>query len=157
MRIVSVVAKKGGVCKTTTAMSLASICAEASRTLMIDVDPQGSSSWWAENAGERLPYDFTAEQDPAVLGNLRRLQNLYDDVVVDTPSSLEGRDVLSTVLDATDYVVVPTEPAPLSIQPLIRTMKNVIIPRGVEYRVLVNKVDGRAAGMRDEAFAMLDS
>src|SRR3954469_20015829 len=71
MQVVSVVEEKGGVGKTTTAMSLAAICAEASRTLVVDVDPQGSASWWAENAGERLPFDFTTEADPAILGQLR--------------------------------------------------------------------------------------
>jgi chromosome partitioning protein len=157
MQVVSVLAQKGGVGKSTTAMSLAAICSEASRTLMVDVDPQGSATWWAENAGERLPFDFTTEVDPAALTNIKRLDDLYDVVIVDTPGSLEGRDVLSTVLDATDYAVVPTEPAPLSIQPLIRTMREVVIPRGIPYRVLVNKVDGRALGMRDDAFAMLDN
>ncbi|MFL5512852.1 MAG: ParA family protein [Gemmatimonadales bacterium] len=157
MQVVSVLAQKGGVGKTTTAMSLAAICAEASRTLMVDVDPQGSATWWAENAGERLPFDFTTEQDPAALNTIERLEDVYDVVIVDTPGSLEGRDVLGTVLNVTDYVVVPTEPAPLSVQPLIRTMRELVIPRGIPYRVLVNKVDGRAAGMRDDAFAMLDS
>jgi chromosome partitioning protein len=157
MQVVSVLAQKGGVGKTTTAMSLAAICAEASRTLMVDVDLQGSATWWAENAGDRLPFDFTTEQDSAELNTIKRLGELYDVVIVDTPGSLEGRDVLGTVLNATDYVVVPTEPAPLSVQPLIRTMRELVIPRGIPYRALVNKVDGRAPGMRDDAFAMLDS
>jgi chromosome partitioning protein len=157
MQVVSVLTQKGGVGKTTTAMSLAAICAEASRTLMVDVDAQGSATWWAENAGEHLPFDFTTEQDPAALNTIKRLEELYDVVIVDTPGSLEGHDVLRTVLNATDYVVVPTEPAPLSVQPLIRTMRELVIPRGVPYRVLVNKVDGRSPGMRDDAFAMLDN
>jgi chromosome partitioning protein len=158
MQVVSVVEEKGGVGKTTTAMSLASICAEASRTLVIDVDPQGSASWWAENAGDRLPFDFTAEADPGVLGTVRQAAaEQYDVVIVDTPGSLEGRQILSTVLTNSDYVIVPTEPAPLAVQPLIRTVRTVIVPTGVPYRVLVNKVDGRAIGMRDDAFAMLDA
>ncbi len=158
MQVVSVVEEKGGVGKTTTAMSLAAICAEASRTLVVDVDPQGSASWWAENAGERLPFDFTAEKDPGVLASVRKAAaEHYDVVIVDTPGSLEGRQILSTVLDNSDYVIVPTEPAPLAVQPLIRTVRKVIVPSGVPYRVLVNKVDGRAQGMRDDAFAMLEA
>ncbi len=42
------------------------------------------------------------------------------------------------------------------MQPLIRTVRSLIIPSGVPYRVLVNKVDGRALAARDDAFAMLD-
>src|SRR3954454_1310145 len=152
MQVVSVVEEKGGVGKTTTAMSLAAICAEASRTLVIDVDPQGSASWWADNAGERLPFDFTQEADPAILGQVRSAAaDRYDVVIVDTPGSLEGRQILSTVLSNSDYVIVPTEPAPLAVAPMIRTVRSVIEPSGDPYRVLVNKVDGRALGMRDDA------
>ena len=158
VRVVSVVEEKGGVGKTTTAMSLAAICSEASRTLVVDVDPQGSASWWAENAGESLPFDFTAENDVHMLGRVRALaKDRYEVVIVDTPGSLEGRSILTTVLKNSDYVIVPTEPAPLAVQPLIRTVKTVIAPSGVPYRVLVNKVDGRAAGARDDAMAMLDA
>lgn len=158
MRIVSVFGQKGGVGKTTTAMSVAAICAEASRVLMIDVDPQGSATWWAENAEDRLPFDFTSESDPGILARIRQTgADLYDVVVVDTPGSLEGRAVLETVLTNTDYAILPTEPEPLAVQPLIRTVRAVIAPSGVPYRVLVNKVDGRAPAERTDAFAMLDN
>lgn len=158
MRVVSVVEEKGGVGKTTTAMSLAAICAEARSVLVVDVDPQGSATWWAENAGERLPFDFTAEADPNVLAQLRNAaEDNYEVVLVDTPGSLEGRQILHTVLANSDYIIVPTEPAPLAVEPLIRTVNTVIAPSGVPYRVLVNKVDGRAVGMRVDAFAMLDA
>lgn len=158
MRVVSVIAQKGGVGKTTTAMSLAAICSEASRTLLVDVDPQGSASWWAETVGDSLPFEFATEDDPGVLAQLRQsVADDFDVVIVDTPGSLEGRDVLSTVLANSDYVVIPTEPAPLAVQPLITTMNNIVIPSGVAYRVLLNKVDGRAPGMRDDAFSMLDA
>lgn len=158
VRLVAVVDEKGGVGKTTTTMSLAAICAEASRTLVVDVDPQGSASWWASNAGERLPFDFTAEKDPAVLASIREAaENDYDVVIVDTPGSLEGAAILARVVAAADYVIVPTEPAALAVVPLIRTVRSLIEPAGTDYRVLVNKVDGRSPATRDEAFAMLDA
>ena len=157
MRVVSVVQEKGGVGKTTTTMSLAAICAEAARTLVVDIDPQASASWWASNAGDRLPFDFTSEADPSILGRLHHIAaDRYDVVFVDTPGSLEGRGVLERVLQNSDYVIVPTEPAALALEPLIRTVRTLIIPSDVSYRVLVNKVDGRAVAARDDAFTMLD-
>lgn len=49
---------------------------KASRVLLVDVDPQGSATWWAERAGDRLPFDFAADSDPAQLTRLRRLELL---------------------------------------------------------------------------------
>lgn len=159
MQVVAVLSEKGGVGKTTTAMSLAAITAEASRTLVVDVDPQASASWWSSNIeDERRPFDFATATDVTLLAALRATAEAegYDVVFVDTPGSLEGRSILRTVLASSDYCVIPSEPAPLSVEPLIRTVRTLIVPSGAPYRVLVNKVDGRALGMRDDAFAMLD-
>lgn len=155
MRIIAVANQKGGVGKTTVTMNLAAVAAETSRVLVVDVDPQGSAGFWADQAGEELPFDVATDTDPANLAQLRRLD--YDVVFVDTPGSLEGRSVLTTVLDEADFVILPTEPAALAIQPLVRTINEVILPRGMEYRVLVNKVDPRVPADIVDAAALLDS
>jgi chromosome partitioning protein len=107
---------------------------------------------------DRRPFDFATATDISQLSGLRDKADAegYDVVFVDTPGSLEGRAILKTVLASSDYAVIPTEPAPLSVEPLIRTVRALIAPSGVPYRVLCNKVDGRATGMRDDAFRMLD-
>jgi chromosome partitioning protein len=111
--------------------------------LVVDVDKQQSTVWWAENVRDRLPFDFVGNQSPRLLARVRELHADYDFVLVDTPGSLEDTAVLETVLDAADYVVVPLTPEPLAVQPTMRTIDRLIVPRRVRYGVLLNRIDTR--------------
>lgn len=153
MRILAVANQKGGVGKTTTTMHLAAVLSEVGRTLVVDNDPQGSTTWWAERAGESLPFDFAPGTDPGELSRLRELP--YDVVVVDTPGSLEAGDVLGTIVRQSDFVLMPTEPDALSFTPLMRTIRDLVEPAGVPFRVLLNKVDPRNQGEEEDAKALL--
>lgn len=135
-------------------MNLAAVMAKHSRVLVVDVDPQQSTTWWAENAGERLPFDFAADVDPNNLARLRQLE--YDTIFVDTPGSLEDTSVLSAVLDVADYVILPLNPEPLNIPPMTRTIRQHVAPREVPYRVLLSKMDRRRAGQLEDWEKLVD-
>jgi len=144
MKVISVANQKGGVGKTTVTMQLAAIMSRRLRVLVVDVDPQQSTVWWAENARTRIPFDFAGNQHPNVLGRMRELGVDYDVVLVDTPGSLEDTPRLETALDASDFVIVPMTPEPLAVEPTMRTITRLIEPRHLRHAVLLNRIDSRS-------------
>lgn len=132
-------------------MALGATLAESRRrVVVVETDPQGSASWWADRAGENLPFTVVHDEDPQMLARLRDVPG-YDLVLVDTPGSLEGADVLRAALSASDFAVLVTEPESLAVIPTLRTAKALAEPLGVPYRVLFTKVDRSRGGEADLA------
>lgn len=157
MVIVAVANQKGGVGKTTVAMQVGAELSRRHRVLLVDVDRQQSTVWWAENARDRMPFDFAGSQHPNMLSRLRELRADYEFVLVDTPGSLEDTAVLETVLDAADYALVPITPEPLAVDPTLRTLSRLIEPRHLRHGVLLNRVDPRVPHQLETWQRLLDS
>jgi len=135
-------------------MNLAAVAAEHSRVLVVDVDPQQSTTWWASTAGDELPFDFAADTD---VSNLARMRDLpYDVVFVDTPGNLTDSRILSSVLEVADFAIVPTEPEALCVPPMARTIRSLIEPSATPFRVLLSKIDMRIPGQLEDAEGLID-
>jgi len=158
MRVVAVVNQKGGAGKSTTVMNLAAVAAQHSKVLVVDVDPQQSVTMWATTAdrpgNSPLEFDVVSETDPDKLAALRRTK--YDTVFVDTPGSLENSDVLRTVVENSDFVVMPSEPTALALLPLVKTYRKIVEPRKKDYRVILTQVDSRSIEDASDAKEMLE-
>lgn len=150
-RIRVIANQKGGVGKTTVTVNLAAVVGDTIATrgqdvpvLGVSIDPQASMLEWVRRVGEHLlPFDFEQCDDPRALARLRQISR-YAHIFVDTPGSLEDdQSVLEEVVRQADEVIVPIEPEPLSFRPAERTIRKVIEPSGVPYRVLINNWDPR--------------
>ena len=149
MRIVTVANGKGGVGKSTTTVNLAGILGEKLRVLVVDSDPQESATWWMERSEGAEWIEVVQETDPKMLGRVREVGG-YDVVLVDTRPALRAQ-ALGTVIGASDYVVLPSPPAPMDVVALIETVRQEVRPSGVRHRVLLTRVDARSRREAEEA------
>ncbi|MDO2361173.1 ParA family protein [Mycobacterium avium] len=166
-KVVTVLNQKGGVGKSTATVNLAAVRAQKltaylepdafSPVAAVSIDPQGSAKWWA-NRVDALPFHLVqAHDDPLEwlqqLNNLPGIVEVYVDTAgwfdLDADSSRDGlgdgysADALRTVLDVTAEAIVPVLPAPMCFDPTARTIRKLLEPRNIPYRVFINDWDPR--------------
>jgi chromosome partitioning protein len=115
MTTVLVASSKGGVGKTTIATHLAAHAAlSGQKTVLVDADPQASSTRWAERRATLdsavLPIDGSTRHRTA----WKSIPDGTDRVVVDAPAGAHP-DALEAYLEHVDALVVPVLPSALDI------------------------------------------
>jgi chromosome partitioning protein len=111
---IAVLNQKGGVGKTSLAVNLGAAAHLAGRrTLIIDMDRQGSAFDWssARREGSKLDGLAVVRADRALpVARLREMSAGYDVVILDGPPRLG--DVTRAAACAADVVLVPVQPGP---------------------------------------------
>ena len=143
MKVLSLVARKGGVGKSTLSINLAVAAMEAGhRVGVIDLDPQSSLSEWTDRrtAEEPVVSDVKVNMLPKFITAGREKLGL-DLMFVDTPPA--SSDEMDAAILAADYVVIPTQASLFDLRAVadtVRKCKQVNKPTCV----IFNRVGNRA-------------
>lgn len=122
MKVLGLLARKGGAGKTTLAIHLAVLAQETrKRVLLVDLDPQRSSAGWWRAREAATPELEPADPDKlsAILSTARKQGVAL--VVLDTRPSVEA-DAIQVALLA-DVIVIPTRPAILDLRAILETLE----------------------------------
>ncbi len=120
--ILSVINQKGGVGKTTLAISLAAAFAiRKLRVLLVDADPQGSALDWVAVRGENAPFAAVGIPKPILHLELHKLAKDYDLMVIDGPPRIY--EVARSAVMASDAVLIPVLPSQFDVWAAEETVK----------------------------------
>lgn len=117
--VTAVINQKGGAGKTTLAMNLAAGLAKRGNTVVVDLDPQGSSVQWASQGSVPFPAAVKQIQGKWDAQSLRHSFRAFSHVVLDCPPSIDSHASLQA-LRACDVALIPVLPSPVDLWASLR-------------------------------------
>lgn len=145
MPVIALVGNKGGAGKTTLTVNLAVGLAKTGRVLILDSDPQGSSSQWRHiSEDDSIPQ--VIPQTENLVDRIRDLQPQYDTIVIDCPPSVQASQTLE-VLQVADLALIPVQPSPFDLWASIHIEQAVFDARErnprLQARLVINQMEPR--------------
>ena len=146
-KIIAVAQRKGGVGKTTIAISVAAeLRHRRNNVLLVDSDPQQSASQWAEPGCLKFPVHRLVLGDQPVGHWVKDVRHLASDrLVID---SAPNDRALGASIALSDLTLIPCTPSGLDIEATIRTLEIIDSvrarrPEPVNVILVPNRVDPR--------------
>lgn len=118
-KVITIAQQKGGAGKTTVAAHVAvALSQKGNRVAVVDIDPQGSLSYWHNIREEKLGEGYTGLIFNALSGwrvgsEISRLRKQCDYIIIDSPPHTETE--ARTAIRAADLVVIPVQPSPTDL------------------------------------------
>ena len=150
--IIGLINQKGGVGKTTIAISLAhalTLKNPSESVILVDADPQQSSLNWSEIREDDLPFAIIGLAKKTLHRDLSPIIKNYKHVIIDSPPRVS--DLARSCIAASDIVVIPCTPSPYDIWASEETVKLVqeatIYKENLKYLFVINrKITNTAIG-----------
>jgi chromosome partitioning protein len=152
--VICVLNLKGGVGKTTTAVSLAEAASLGAPTMLIDADSMGSAYRWSQLAaesGQALRSTVVPMPAADLPRRIATASGGYAAVIIDAPPPGPGAlAIAGAAIEAADLVVIPTPPEYAALDRVPATFKQAT-EHGTPALAVLTMVRGHLAAERDAA------
>jgi chromosome partitioning protein len=144
--IITIAQHKGGAGKTTLTTQLAvAVSHDHHKVLVIDSDPQGSTSEWhrerVKTLGRKNKIGVMATQGWKLIRDLPNLIDEYDYILIDTPPHAESEASIAVRLS--HLVLMPVQPSPLDVWACAPTIK-LILDEKKPVMLVMNRVPAKS-------------
>lgn len=144
--ILTIAQHKGGAGKTTLTTQLAALLTTLDkRVLVVDSDPQGSTTEWFnarhKTLGRKNKITLDTAQGWKLLRDLPALKKDYDFILIDTPPHADSE--ASIAVRCADIVLMPVQPSPLDVWACAPTIK-LILEEKKPVMLVMNRVPAKS-------------
>jgi len=138
MKIIAVIAEKGGAGKTTTATNLAiAFTQQGLNTAVVDLDPQATAAKWADRRESTLPMVISAHAARLEHEITQMAEDGCEVLILDTAPHSDS--IALAAAKAADCVLISTKPAIFDIETVEKTI-DLVKSRNQSVVVLLNEV-----------------
>lgn len=147
MKVITIAQQKGGAGKTTLAAHLAVALSQKGRRVgIVDIDPQGSLSFWHNIREKRFGEGYTGLSFASVSGwrvasEVSRLRKTHDYVIIDSPPHTETE--ARTAIRSADLILIPVQPSPTDLWASKATIELAHAEK-IPVRVILNRVSANS-------------
>jgi chromosome partitioning protein len=146
--VMAIINQQGGAGKTTLAMNLAAGLSRRGETIVIDLDPQGSSLQWASSGSKPFPATVKQIGGKWDARTLHQNYRAYQHMVLDCPPSVDSHASVQA-LRACDVALIPVLPSPIDLWASLRLPQEVEEARKVNANLkaflVINQIEPKSA------------